>query len=370
MRELLALTSRHLRATVRGRAARAGAALFVLALIAAVALPEASRGGGLALLAGLFVLALFASGFSVGAGTALPEDRVCGREGWLAALSPPGWQRRLAVVLSAWILAVTVGTLGGVVVAALAAVSRPGLTVRTHTDLPLPQDVVLTARADRVALALTQDADRPDIEIDVRPLYLLHTAPIERARIAWEGGAASGTVEISAHGPLTLRPPADATSLTLRLLTPGIRLRLGEARRLGAPHAPWIPLLWSGLLFGLFAGTVAPVGVLVSRVTTAQTASAAAFVLLLFGVAKHGLITLAGDLRPEGVMAVAPDLLRAAAWIAPEAPLLDLVAQAGALRAPGLAAAGPLGPALLYTVVAGVLACWPLPRGWVEGVNA
>jgi len=369
MSELYALTVRHLRSTLRGRAARAGAVIFVLGLGAALLLPDGTR-GGLVLLAGLLVLVLFVSGFAVGAGAALPEDRVAGREAWLAALAPPAWKRRLAVVLAGWLLAVGMGLAGGIVVGALASVVRPDLTLRAHRAVPMPAGAVLAVGKPAVTLDLQPDADHADLEIDVRPLYRLADGmPVDRVAIAWQAGGDSGVLQASARGPLRLRPGPAARSVRLELQTQRVRLRLGDARRLGGTRAPLLAIAWTGLLLGLLAGAVAPVAVLFSRATTVQTAAAAAFVLLLFGATKHVLITLASDLQPEGWLSIAPGLLRASAWIAPDVPLLHLIAEAGALRAPGLGAAGLLLPALLYTVLASVPACVPAPRALATGVN-
>jgi hypothetical protein len=369
MAELLALTSRHLRTTLRSRAARAGAVCFLLALAATTLLPAGSQ-GGLLLLAGLLVLALFVSGFAVGAGAALPEDRVAGREAWLAALAPPAWKRRLAVVLAAWILTVSMGLLGGLAIGLLTLFSGRGLELHAHETVALRGQPLLTAGAEPAVIDLPAGGIGEQLEIDVRPLYRLDGVPVDRVRIAWEAGGASGTFEASARGPLTLAPPAAARSLRLTLATQRVRLRLTAARRLAPGPGPLLAVVWTGLLLGLLAAAVAPVAVLVSRGTTAQTASAAAFLLLLFGATKEGLIEMAADLDLGGWLAFAPDLLRGCAWIAPDAPLLHLVAEAGALRAPGVAALGLVLPALLYTALACVPACVPAPARFSAGVNA
>ncbi len=373
MPELRALISRHLRATVRGRAARAGAVLFVLGLITALVLPaDAARGAGLAALGSLFVLALFVSGFAIGAGGALPEDRISGREGWLAALAPAGWQRRLAIVLSAWGLAVVMGGAGGLLIGTLMGVARPDATFQAHTPVALPEGAVLAASSTPVPIPLDgRDAD-VELEIDVRPLYsrALNAAPADIVEVTWSSGADGGSLLASARGPLRLTVPAGASSVRLGLNTERVRLRLTGARRLDGTRSPLLALTWAGLLLGLLAGAVAPLAVLFSRATTGQTAAAAAFCLLLFGATRQGLTTLAGDLNADGLMSLAPGLLRAVAWIAPDAPLLHIVSEAGALRAPGVASAGLVVPAIAYAVVTTFLACAPVPRRFAEGRNA
>lgn len=369
MAELLALTSRHLRTTLRARAVRAGALCFVLALVATTLLPAASQ-GGLLLLSGLLVLALFVSACAVGAGAALPEDRVAGREAWLAALAPPAWKRRLAVVVASWTLTVATGVLGGLAVGVLALASGRDMDLNAHTPVPLVGQPLLADGAEPVTIELPQEGGATQLEMDVRPLYRLSSgAPIDRVRVAWAAAGERGAFVASARGPLTLSPPVGATSVRLALETKQVRLRLTAARRLAPAGGPLPAVVWTGLLLGVLAGAIVPVAVLISRGTTAQTASAAAFLLLLFGATKQGLFEMAADLDLGGLLAFAPGFLRGLAWIAPDAPLLHLVAEVGALRAPGVAALGLALPALLYTLLACIPACVSAPARLASGVN-
>ena len=235
----------------------------------------------------------------------------------------------------------------------------------------MPVGAVLVAGEPAVTLALRTRPRPADLEIDVRPLYrLTGGVPVDRVAVAGRPAVPPVSCRRRRAVPLRLRPHRTHAPSVLALRTPRVRLRLQAARRLGATQSPLLAITWTGLLLGLLAGAVAPVAVLFSRATTVQTAAAAAFLLLLFGATKQALITLAGDLQPEGLLALATGFLRASAWIAPDAPLLHLVAEAGSLRAPGIGAAGLLVPALLYTVVAAVPACVPAPRAFATGVNS
>jgi len=370
--ELLALTSRHLRGILRGRGARIGMLLFALGILATLLLPDPAAGGaGVALLGSLLVLVLFVTGLAVAAGSVLPEDRVAGREGWLSALAPAGWQRRLSVILAAWLLAVGFGAVGGLVIGIALPLARPGVALRAHAPVPLPAGAVLTAGGAPVRIEAVPGGS--DLEIDVRPLFSRTSsfAPVDRAEVSWTAADGShGVIQASARGPLRLAVPDGATDLRLALRTPRIRLRLTAGRSLGAPRSIPLTLAWTGFLLGLLAAAVVPVAVLVSRTTTGQTASAAAVCLLLLGTTRHLLVSLAADLDVQGGLAFASGLLHALGRIAPDVPLLHLIGEAAALHAPGAAASALVLPVLAYTAVVGCLACVPAPRVLREGVNA
>jgi len=378
VRELLALGTMHVRSSVRGRGVRAGLVIFVLGTAATLALPDAAvRGTGLALMGSLFVLLLLVTGLAVGAGRILPEERVAGREAWLAALAPASWKRRLAVVLAAWTLAAGLGAAGGLLLGIVLPLVRPGVMLRAHEPVALPSGAVLATGAAPTALVLSPDAGGRTLEIDVRPLFsrASRVVPVDRVAVAWSarsrGKAAPirGVLKASARGPLRLTLPAGTSAVRLALRTRHVRLRLTQARRLGAARPTALVLSWTGLLLGLLAGAVAPVAVLVSRGTTGQTASAAALCFLLFGATRGAFVTLAADLDPQGPMALAVGLLRALGGITPDVPILRVVGEAAALRAPGMAAAAWLGPVLAYTVIVTLLACVPVPRRLRAGVN-
>jgi hypothetical protein len=374
MGELLALTGRHVRTTLRSRGARVAAAGFVLALGLVAGLEGGARGGaGILLLGTLLLATVLVVGAAVSAGTALPEDRVAGREEWLATLAPPGWKRRLAVVLAGWSLTAGLGLAAGALVALAVGVADPDLHLRAWRPVPLQGVPVLGGRGEAgLTLALpAADASLRELEVDVRPIFPgFSQMPTERVEVRWRGGGQQGRLRASARGPLRFGPPPGTRALHLECLTPHVRLRLVAARRLG-PDRPLLPTLaWTGLLLGLLAAAAVPVAVLVSRATSGQTAAAAAFSLLLLGTVKGGLLEIASRLDPGRVNAAVPVLLRVFARLAPDTPVFHLLAEASARRAPSLGALGSVAPALLYALVVAALACAPLPRRLAVGANA
>ncbi len=360
MAELWALTGRHLRTSARSRAARVALTLFLLGLGLAALMGRDGPSASLLLVAALFVLVLVVSGFAIGAGTVLPDDRVAGREAWLATLAPPGWKRRLSVVLAGWLLATSVGALGGALVGTVAALTRPDLALRGWSPVTVPGARLLGGADPVVVLLPDGAAEHRELEIDVRPL-LSGEGRIDRVDVLWTTAEASGSFAASVRGPLRFRPPEGAQAVNLASLTPGVRLRIVGARRLGPARSPVPTLAWIGLLLGLCAGAVAPVAVLLSRATTGQTAAAGAFCLLLLGSVKEGMSSLAARLEPTGFEAVVPRVLDVFAFLTPDAPLLDLLVEATAQRAPPLGALGMALPALAYTLLLAVLACVPAP---------
>ena len=372
MHELLALTQRHLRTTLRSRGARVAAATFLLTAGAAPLLVgPGAEGASLLLLVLLLVIVLFVTGFAAGAGTVLPEDRVAGREAWLAALAPPGWKRRLSVVLAGWLLVAGLGLAAGAVAGVVVRIAQPTVDLRIAHALPLAGTPLLGGGAPVVIALPPAGAGLREIEIDVRPLFAgYEEAPVDRVEVLWSTGAAQGRVPASVRGPVRILPPEGAGRIELALLTPRVRLRLVAARRLGPARATIPTLAWAGLLLGLFAGAVVPVGVLVSRATSGQTAAAAAFSVLLLGTVKGGLLDLAARLAPTGLTSVVPALLGAFAHLAPNVRLLELLAETSAQRAPALGVLATAGPTLLYTVLVAALACVPPPAWWAREVEA
>lgn len=368
MTELIALTGRHLRSGLRSRAVRAAVVALVLGLALAGTTGEGMASAGFYLVAALFVVLLVVTGFAVGAGGALPDDRVSGREAWLATLAPAGWKRRLAVILAGWTLAVGFGVLGGAGAGLVGALTRDDLAPRAWSPVVLPQGGMIGGAEP---LALDLPAGHPEhreLEIEVRPL-LRGLALIDTAEVLWTTETGSGTLTVPVRGPIRLVPPAGSTRLQLASLTSGVRLRPIAARRLGPTRAPIPTLAWVGLLLGLGVAAVTPVAVWVSRVTTGQTAAAAAFSLLLLGSVKQGLREAATRLDPEGLQAIVPAALETFATLAPDVPLLAVLVDATAQRAPAPGAIGAALPALAYAALVAVPACLPAPARWRAGVN-
>ncbi len=378
MSELLALTFRHLREMTRGRLARAALVLFVVALVLAAWLGTRSAQAESLMLLGLVVaVALLAAGAALSAGGALPEDRVAGREEWLATLAPPAWKRRAAAALAGWTLAVALGTLGGFTAGIGVRILRPDVALRPSQALGNFDGHLLTADTPEWwELDIPRTKTNPEmwdrwLEVEVQPRYRSMLVPIDRVDIAVEtDGVVVGkarTVTTSVRGPIRVELGKDH-SVRMRLLTAGVALRVGAVRTVNTKGSTVFALGWAGFLIGLLAGCVAPLAVLVSRLTTGQTAVAAACLLLLFGVVKGPLLTLAADLELGGAGEVAAKVLRGVGYLAPDASLLPLFGETAAHRVAG--GIGLAGPALLYGLVCLLLVSLPAPRRFTEGTNA
>lgn len=379
MRELGALLALHLRTVGRSRLARTIALILVLGLVG-VTLAVGGRGdeaSALTVLAALLVVALLAAGAAVSVGAILPEDRVSGRDEWLATLAPPSWKRRVAAALGGWALAAGLGLLGGLLAGGLVAALHPDTRFATHAAVPLPAGARVPAAAREgqegaawvLALPAEVGSGARRLELDVRPRFPRFAVLVNRVDVTWASAGARGEMEVPVTGTIRLALPAGARRLRLALRSSDVSLRVLAARLLGTGRSPPVALAWAGLIVGLLAGAVAPVGVFVSRGTTGQSAVAAAAVLLLVGVLKHDLLALAADLDLQGAAGAATLVLRAAAHLAPDAPLLAVLGEANALRSCEGAGLAPILPALLYTAVALALAALPLPSRLAARAN-
>ena len=368
MAELFALTGRHLRTTARSRPARAAAVALVLGLVLAAYAARGMPSPSLLLVAALFVVLLVVTGFAVGAGTTLPDDRVAGREAWLSTLAPPGWKRRLAVVLAGWSLAALLGLLGGALAGLVGQLARDDLALRSWRPVPLPEARMLGGATPLELEIPDALATHGELELEVRPL-VRSMKLIDTADVVWTTEAGSDSLRVPVRGPIRFTPPPGSRRVSLALMTADVRMRLVDARLLGPTRAPVPTLAWVGLLLGLCAGAVAPVAVLLSRATSGQTAAAGAFCLLLLGSVKDGMRDLAARLEPDGLQALVPAVLDGFAFLAPDAPVLSVLVDATALRAPPPGTLGAALPALAYTLLVALLACLPAPRAWRQGVN-
>jgi hypothetical protein len=357
----------------RRRLTRIAALIFVIGLVAVAV--RAPGSDSLWMLAALLGLALLAAGAAAGAGTTLPDDRVSGREAWLATLAPAAWQRRAAIALGAWTRAVGIGALGGALLGAVAGSLDP-FALRTSETLAVKRHGVIRPAGQGAEggpawrVRVPPGAEGRILEVDVRPLFARTISPIDRVAFTWAAGGEHGVAAASVRGPLRVPVPAGGGWVDVALRTPDVTMRVRAADVLGAPVGDLRAFFLLGLLVGLSAGAAGPLAVLVSRATTGQTAAAAAFCLLLFGVVKAPLLTLAADLDLEGTAAVAATVLRGLARLAPDLALLERIGDAVAGRAPGAAALPGALPAVLYAAVGLVLAALPLPRGLREGANA
>jgi hypothetical protein len=374
MAELAALFALHLRAVSRSRLARTVAILLAAGLLAAAAFGGASP---LAVGGALLLVALLAAGAALSAGAVLPEDRVSGRDEWLATLAPPSWKRRLAAALCGWALAAAVGLAGGVVAGGLVTLLDPDARFSTHEAVPVFGRALVPAAPEEgqegaawaLALPAQDGGGARAVELDVRPWYPRYAVPVHRAALTWAGGGASGALEVPVRGTIRLDLPAEARSLRLALRSRHVNLRVLAVRLLGSGRPAWLALAWAGLVVGLLAGAVAPVAVFVSRRTTGQTAVAAAACLLLFGIVKVDLLALASDLELHRGAWFATFVLRSTSHLAPDVPLLGVLGETGALRSYESQGLAPLLPALVYTAAALLLATLPVPRRLAARAN-
>jgi hypothetical protein len=138
-------------------------------------------------------------------------------------------------------------------------------------------------------------------------------------------------------------------------------------RLLGPSTSAFPALLLCGALLGLCAASVAPMGVVCSRFTSAPTAAALALLLLGFGAARGPLLELGGALTDHGGPAEAAGrVLDAVAWATPDVPVIRILGDLGAARYPGrdpLDLAHWLLPTAVYTLAGLALCALGVPRG-------
>ena len=376
--ELLALIGRHLREITRDRLTRAVVVLFAVGIAVALYVgSQAVHGDALVVVAVLVFLAVGVAGVAVGVGSALPEDRVAGREAWLSTLAPAAWKRRVAAALAGWLLAVAGGALGGLLAGLAASIVPPAPVLHASRAVPVPAEAFVPAAPDAGEAGATWTLPwappaqaGATLDLDVRPRFRRLVTPIDRVDLAWTCGARQGELTTSVRGSVRIPLESGDDALQLASRTPHVDVRVLGARILCGPVPPPLALTLAGLLLGLLAGSVAPVAVLVSRATTGQTAAAAAACLLFFGTTRGALLDLATGIQGEGASAVASTVFGVVSRLAPDTPMFHVVSELSALRALGPAALALALPALLYTAVVLLLVAVPAPRARFEGVDA
>jgi hypothetical protein len=363
----LAIAGYRLRARLREPGAIAVLVLGGLAVLVA-AWPSGGGGPGdaeTAVAAALLVLGCLAGLESSSGGAALPGDRAGGRAEWLSTLAPPAAVHRAGAVFAAVLVPVAVGLLAALAVAAFFAAT--GRTVPTHATLPLEiRDGAILVPAQ------VREEGRP-VEIEVRPLYrdleATSLSHVEAAYLEREVGGREflgsalthRTIPVRGVERLRLGPTTDAVRVASR--DPRVEIRTVAARAVGGEVPFALNLLAAGLLVGLAAACAAPVGVLVSRATSAPTAVLLTAVLLLLGVAKAPILALADDVAGAQGGALASTVLRVAAFVSPDLSAVSHVAEASSGHAVPLSAFAALGPALAYAAVLGAVATFlPSPR--------
>lgn len=376
MREVPALMGRHLRTALRSRGALL---LAVVGLLALVAVSTLATGGGGArstvVLGGLVVVGTLAFGVAASTGSLLPADRAEGREAWLATLAPGGGSRRAAAALAGMTLTLFVALAGAAILALVLPFVLPDAGVRASLDLAAPVGERLRA-IDRMGHALrlpVGEAGVPGrtLEVVFQPRYQDWSAVGQPLAVAWRAEAGDAPVDqgtqILAYGSpfrLDLRAEADAVVLT----NPGrnVDLFVREVHVLGAERSLLWSLLLAGLVLGVAAAAVAPLAVLISRWTSAPTATTAGLVVVLAG----GLRLVLPDLTPPDrgwTQDLGLGIVDTAARLAPDLEPLALLAVPGAGRALEVSHLVPLGPLVAYALVALVLVVLPLPSEPARG---
>lgn len=380
MREIAILAGRHLRSILRSRAARVLALLFLLGLLAAIWLPGGdARIGGTIVLAALLAVALLVFGVVAGIGNRLPEDRRMGRTEWILTTSPEPWKHRVAIVAAAWFLAVAVGGACGLAAGLTSNMWAPefelhdarNLTVppphaRQHAHVPVAPTTEEPGPAWTLPLPAERIHGKARLEIEIRPLYQRGRADF--VDLSWttdQGGGAD--LRASVWTPLQIELPAGASALTFRARDTLVGVRVRAARLLTEGPPPALGLIWAGLLLGIMAAAAAPIAVFVSRFTSGATASAAAFVLLIYGSVKAPLFEfLARVPGQKGATLHAMELLEGVSLAAPKLDLISVIGENAAGRALGSEVLAVLPPIFLYLLVGTLLVAAPMPARWAE----
>jgi len=377
MREIAVLAQRHVREAWRSPAARRLLLGAFLLLALGLSLRQVrTADAGVALLGAAVVCLLLGGVVAALAGGWLPADRHSGRAVWLATLRPAAWQGRLGAAMGGWGGALLAAILAALFAGALLGIFRPRTQVRSSRPLLLegaapgavllPPPVALpggghAARGAGIEVTLPDDAVGT-FEVEFAPCFegLPH---VDRAGVVWEEGRGSprrGRAETAVHGRLRIELSPGAGVVRLACATPGVFLRVREMRLLGPATSALPALLVCGLLLGLCAASVAPMGVACSRFTSAPTAAALALLLLGFGAAREPLLDLGAALADQGGAAgAAGHVLDAVAWMTPDVPVTRILSDLGAARYPGRDLPDLLSwllPTLLYTA-AGLLLC-------------
>jgi len=357
LRSAVALVRLEVRRRTRAAGALALAGLASAALVVAYALPGAATSrGGAALEAAAFALAVACALVAVGAAASHPDDRASGAGAWLDATGAPAAVRRLAPAVAAAGLAVVAGLVGGVGVAALAAGRDLAVPTRAVAPLPLagaPRLVAATATRPAARAEVATGASGGTWELDVRPVFRAADASARgTTRLAVTRGGARTEHDVAVRGASAFPSGGDAT---VEALEPDIDLKVVAARRRegDAPFA--VQALLLGLLLGLSAASGAPLAALLSRGTSAPTATLAAALLLLVGAARDGLLELAAGAATVAGGGPAATVLRGAVALAPDLSALAAVGEAVAGRALGLASFAALLPAALHAAITSLL---------------
>lgn len=350
---------RHARDALRSPALRVCVVLALLLAVGAGSLPVPEVLGGLGV-AGLTFGLLLALTIAAAGAHVLARDRATGIELWMGALRPAPWQRRLGVLVATILGCLLAGGLGGAL-----AIPAASTGLRTAAALDIGAGVVLCRPAgERVrgapfVLRLDPVRTGSRLVLDVRPWRMRLDQRTDYTRIAWSvDRAEAGERRISVRQPVTLELPAGAQRVELRLLERSTDLRVTAARVAGPELGRTGPLLYAGLLIGLAAACVVPIGVLLARATYGATAAGFVLTWFLFGSLMDPLRAYAARWGGEALPTTTEWLFAAGQYVAPPLPTFDLIAHLGDGRVP-LPVVAHLGPMLLYILATSLLVLLP-----------
>lgn len=350
---------RHARDAVRSPALRVCAGLALLLAVGAGSLPVPPVLGGLGV-AGLTFGLLLALTIAAAGAHVLARDRGTGIELWMGALRPAPWQRRLAVLVATTLGCLLAGGLGGAL-----AIPAASTGLRTAAPLDIGAGVVLCrpggerTQGAPFVLRLDPVAAGSRLVLDVRPWRMRLDQRVDYTRLAWTVDRTEPDERrISVRQPIQIDLPAGARQVELRLLERGTDLRVTAARVAGPGLGRTGPLLYAGLLIGLAAACVVPVGVLLSRATYGATAAGFALTWFLFGSLMGPMRALATRWGGESLPATSEWVFVAGQYVAPPLPTFDLVAHLGDGRVPLLEVAQVV-PMCVYLLVTAALVLVP-----------
>lgn len=351
MGSLLPLAAAGLARRVRARATPVLAGALPLGLGAAATMSGGAvdAGAGPAVEAALLVLGILCVALAVGSGGALPADRASGVDAWLAASAASPLGLRVAPAVAGAALSLGAAALGALLALGALAVAGRMPDAEIVTPVPVAGPVRLVGNAaESTTLTLPGTAGRPvTLIVDGRTVYRTREATARTSIPVWIGTGADATVHaLPLRGSTRLAFPGGST-VRLRAADPDLAYVLREVAVVRGARAPFLNLLFAGLLLGLGLAVGAPLATLLSRFTSGPTAALSAATLLGLGLVHGPLLGLAADAEgaPGGRAAAA--VLRAAATVAPDLSGLAVLGDAARGRAiPIGSALLGLGPAL------------------------
>ena len=372
MGSVLAIVGYRLRARVREPGTLAIAAVGLAALVGAVFAPAADAGGAATgALNALLVVGFLGALEAATAGGILPGDRAEGRADWLATLAPPPALHRAGTLLAAALAPVVACVAAATVVAVVATFAERGVPTFDVTSLDLSAtdaSAIVRGQSTRPPRTVLVPTGAPGVlEVDLRPVYRDPAAANEAegdAELTWSPVGRSlqppitQQVRVPLRGSFTISHSAEdpAEHLSIRSRDPRVDLVVTGARIRGEFASFATNVLLAGLLLGLAAAFVVPIGVLASRATSAPTAALLSALVLLLGVARHPIASLASDLAASPGGAVPAAILRGAMFASPDLSCVGSLSDVVAGRSLTVAPFFALASAAVYAAVVGAIA--------------